>query len=424
MKNHDKYTEEIQDIITKPPHGLIRWGITWIFLITALTIGVSAFIYYPDVVKTNIRIHTVNSPKLIVSKTSGNLVRILTEENQRVHEGQVIGWMESTGDHEQIQKLKDFSYAIRSQFEENWFIQPEFSKSFIKPSQLNLGELKNAYQSFYAQFLIFESTLQQGVFQKRRQYLLQEIQNVTVLRKQLEKQKTLQQEDYQLAELEMKRFENLARNKVISSSEYEKQVSAFLAKQLHLQQMQSSLITNEGTMQARLKELADLDHQIQDEKSKFLQALNTLISQIDDWIQQYLLIATMDGILTYASILKENQFIQTQQKLFYINPGSSGYFGEIQVPQYNLGKVSEGQNVLIKLDSYPYEEFGMMRGKISQFNYIPVQDSLFIARIQLDSNSFDPRIQLRPGLSGVCEIITEEANLLSRLYRNIIRILR
>jgi hypothetical protein len=31
--------------------------------------------------------------------------------------------------------------------------------------------------------------------------------------------------------------------------------------------------------------------------------------------------------------------------------------------QNNMGKVKEGQEVLVKLKSYPFEEYGMIRGR-------------------------------------------------------------
>lgn len=115
MEKEQIYTEEIQDIIGKPPHGLVRWGITWVFLLIIAIIGLSAFIYYPDIVKAPMRIHTTHSPKVLVSKLSGHIVRLPMEENTWVRSGQVIAWMESTGDHMQVQRLSEGLIAFREQ---------------------------------------------------------------------------------------------------------------------------------------------------------------------------------------------------------------------------------------------------------------------------------------------------------------------
>lgn len=424
MEKEQIHTEDLQDIIGKPPHGLVRWGITWVFVLIVVIVGLSAFIYYPDIVKAPIRIHTTNSPKAVVSRLSAHLVRLLAAENAWVEAGQAIAWIESTGDHRQIQELADALIAFREQFQQSHADQPIFPASFTDPTRLKLGEVQNAYQSFYTQFLTYKSTQDQGIFEKRRHYLHQEITNVRSQRKQLEAQRTLQQQEFELAASEMNRYRTLAEKKVISTSEYEKQQSSFIAKQQPLQQTHSALITNEGNMQARMKDLADLDHQIQEERSKFQQALNSMISQIEEWKKQYVLVAPVDGTLVYVGIVEENQLIIAGQELFFITPDSQGYFGEVIIPQNNLGKVKSGQKVLVKLNSYPYEEFGVIEGRLSHFNYVPVRDSIFLARVELILHTMDNRIHLRPGLYGVGEIITEDASLLSRLYRNVIKIVK
>lgn len=137
-----------------------------------------------------------------------------------------------------------------------------------------------------------------------------------------------------------------------------------------------------------------------------------------------MLIAPVDGTLVYAGIVEENQLITAGQELFFITPESDGHFGEITIPQHNLGKVRNGQKVLVKLNSYPYAEFGIIEGRISHFNYVPVRDSIFLARVELDPHTVEERIHLRPGLYGEGEIITEDASLLSRLYRNIVNIIK
>lgn len=424
MEREQVHTEDIQDIIGRPPHGLVRWGITWVFLLILAIVGLSAFIYYPDLVKAPVRVHTTNSPKMIVSKLSGHLVGLMAEENAWVEAGSVIAWMESTADHVQVHALSDALIRFRDQLQQNPDVPPVFPPALMNPESLRLGEVQQAYQSFYTQFLTYKSTLDQGIFEKRKHYLQQEITNVRNQRAQLESQKLLQEEDFNLATSEMNRYRTLAEKKVISASEYEKQQSSYIAKQHPLQQTQSALIANEGNLQARLKDIADLDHQIQESRFLFLQALNGIISQMEEWEKQYVLTAPVAGTLTYAGIIEENQFVSAGQELFWVTPESDGHFAEINIPQHNLGKVKNGQKVLVKLNSYPFEEFGIIEGRISHFNYVPVRDSIFLARIDLDPRTVESRIQLRPGLLGEGEIITEDASLLTRLYRNVIHIIK
>ncbi|HVW12397.1 MAG TPA: hypothetical protein VHB54_01160 [Mucilaginibacter sp.] len=51
-----RHSDEIQDIMTKVPSGLIRWGMTCFLLIFLLMVGLAAFIKYPDIITTSVKI--------------------------------------------------------------------------------------------------------------------------------------------------------------------------------------------------------------------------------------------------------------------------------------------------------------------------------------------------------------------------------
>jgi multidrug efflux pump subunit AcrA (membrane-fusion protein) len=91
-----RHTEDMQDIITKVPSWILRWGITLFFGILVLIIGLSAFIRYPDIVNARLQIQSPNSPKPIISTISGKLVKLLVIENEMVKSGQPLAYLEST----------------------------------------------------------------------------------------------------------------------------------------------------------------------------------------------------------------------------------------------------------------------------------------------------------------------------------------
>ena len=60
-----------------------------------------------------------------------------------------------------------------------------------------------------------------------------------------------------------------------------------------------------------------------------------------------------------------------------MEPPGSNYQGLLKIPQANFGKLAEGQTVLIKLDGYPYWEYGMVEGNLSRLSATPGRDSLY-----------------------------------------------
>lgn len=55
------HCDEVQEVMGEIPSWIVRWGITVIFAIVVALIVGSHFFYYPDVVKTDIRITTTEA---------------------------------------------------------------------------------------------------------------------------------------------------------------------------------------------------------------------------------------------------------------------------------------------------------------------------------------------------------------------------
>src|SRR5690606_2236299 len=112
------------------------------------------------------------------------------------------------------------------------------------------------------------------------------------------------------------------------------------------------------------------------------------------------------------------------EELFYIYSENSNYFGEMHLPQRDFGKIKEGQDVLIKVRSYPYEEYGYIQGKIKTISDIPVRDSIFLSRVEIYRNPQDSLIKLRPGTLADADVITNDQTILYRIWKNVIKSLK
>ncbi len=60
-------SEEMQDILSRTPNWMIRWGTILIFAIILMLFFVSWFIKYPDIVTTAIVITTAIPPEKLVA---------------------------------------------------------------------------------------------------------------------------------------------------------------------------------------------------------------------------------------------------------------------------------------------------------------------------------------------------------------------
>jgi multidrug efflux pump subunit AcrA (membrane-fusion protein) len=380
-----------------------------------------AFIEYPDIVRVNLKVNSLNSPKQVLAKQDGKLAALLVHEGQMVNQDQPLAYFETTGTPIDVIKLSKELKSIQTKL---LTLNTQLAEL---PTNLNLGELQSAYQSFYQEYLQYKSTQSNGYYLKRMAFLQKDLRDISALKQQILQQQTVQLKEYANQESEYKAYQKLYKNNVISRSEFAQQENRYLNSKYPLQQTEASILNNAGSYTSKEKELLDLQHTINDEKGKFAQSLKQCLMETDSWIFKYILRAPVSGKLSFAGIVQQNQNVLINQELFVINPGNTDFFGEVQIPQYNMGKIEIGERALIKLRSYPFEQYGMIRGRLSYISDVAYRDSVFVAKISFDhfeNKDQNRKITLKNGMQGEAEIVTEESSLLRRFFRNITKIIK
>lgn len=415
-------SEEVNEIITAVPSWILRRGISLIFLVLILIIVLSAFIRYPDIVKTSLKITSLNSPKPVISHQQGKLVKILIKDGEQVADKQPLAFIESTANHTDVIKFAEKLKLLQQKLNTAQVIK----SADFETTGLNLGELQNSYQSFYQEYLAFINTQKGGFYLTQKNYLAQDLAEIRKLQNQIKKQQIIQQQEYANAEEEYAAYQKLKSKNVISNSEFKQQENKYLASKYPLQQSATALLNNNSSYLAKEKEIATLENTIKEQQHKFRQALSSMVNETDVWMMKYVILSPLAGKIGYACILQENQNVAMNQELFIVNPGNTNFFGEVQIPQYNMGKVSLGQRTLVKMRSFPFEEYGIINGKISYITDVALRDSVFIAKI--DFINFEQKdksqpIILKNGMMADAEIITRESSLLQRFLRNMTKML-
>ena len=95
-------SEEVQDILTKVPNWMIRWGTFLIFGIILLLLFTSWFIRYPDVVTSEIIITTNTPPEKLVAKVNGKIQAILIEDKANVKANTPLAVIENSANYKDV----------------------------------------------------------------------------------------------------------------------------------------------------------------------------------------------------------------------------------------------------------------------------------------------------------------------------------
>lgn len=415
---------EVQEIIGRPPHWLVRWGITAFFGVLGLVLLSAWTIKYPETIDTPVKLTAINAPKTVQSRIRGKLVRLLADNNRRVQKGQILGWLESTASHRQVLDLSTKVDSMRK-----WLTAGKMGKieSLSFEDYSDLGELQNTFQTFEQAYRTFISYLPGRFYSRKQQQLKQEVAYNQMLLKQLKLQKELQQSDLQLTRKEYEAQKKLADRNLVAPLEIARKKGDLRAARLPLLQTESAIIRNHSQQIAKKQKFMELNRQIAQQKSIFLQALNSLQSAIDAWKEKYLLSAPVSGKFIYGGILQENQTLRAGQKVGYIQPGNTHFFGELRISQHSFGKIFQGQKVLVRLSGYPYQEFGSVEGRLDYLSDVPVRDSIFVGKVSFPkgfTTNYGKTLSPRNGLMGNAQIITEDMTLLERFYNNIAKQIR
>ena len=206
-------SEVMQEIVSDKPGFLIRWGNIF-FLVILLMVGIACwFIKYPDTIQAPAKLTSINVPKPVLSLIDGKLIKLSITENQLVHKGEILGYIESTANHEEILLLAANLDSVQVML--NNGNGDQVGKYFSGTTAL-MGELQTSYQIFLQAYLSFENYLSDGFYLKKRAMLVKDKNNLLKLYNNLNQQRELQEQDLALIQKTFEANESLKKDKVIS----------------------------------------------------------------------------------------------------------------------------------------------------------------------------------------------------------------
>lgn len=423
MENKELFrqSEAVVSLINTEPSFIVRRGISILFSFLVLVLVLSCFVRYPDIVVANARIITVNGPKAVLSKQSGRIVKLIQQEGQRIKQNQELFYIESLADHQTVLRLEKILDSMLVLVNRGEFDRLSQLWTLSEQNIVKYGELQQMHQLFMTSYYSLRDNLPGGRLMSKRDFLYKDIQYKEKLLKTLAIQKELQTEDLSLARRSYKMHDTLYSQRVISGFDLRNQRSQLLNKELVLPQADVALLNLQIQMGVTSEDLKELTIQIENEKRLFIQALNIYRSQIQEWKQKFVITAPVAGTLSYSSFFEENQQVSSGQVVGFISSFSKDYVLEMTIPQFNFGKVTVGQTVLLKFPSYPVQEFGVIKGKIASIKEIPM-DSGYLAKVVLDGKlitSHQKSIAFTEGLTARAEIITQPKRLIQRIIGTI-----
>jgi hypothetical protein len=398
-------SEEVQEIISHVPNSLLRWGLSVIFMVLLALLSITWFIKYPDLLSAPVVITTTPAPVNLVSRTAGKIT-LLKQDNQLCQPGEVVAFIQSNAEMTAVLDLEQKLVHNKLELETTG----------------SLGDLQPYFSAYInsqkARSIFYETKS----YEKQIAQLQRQLATYKKLSATLTGQQKLLKQETALALQKFKTDSLLYSQKVIASIDFNAAQTTWLQQQRASENIKTNLFTNELQTNQLEREVATLQIQETAEEQKLTltetNAYNELLAQINKWKETYLITAPGKGTLSYLGFLENELFIEPGKSLFSIIPEQGKLMARAELPIFGSGKVKVGQQVNIRLENYPFEQFGLLRGSIISISEIPNEQKYFVT-IELPQKlitSQNKAIAFKQQLTGTTEIITEDLRLLERFF--------
>ena len=417
LDNIELRSEEVQEILTRVPHWMIRWGNILFLLLILMLLGVSWFVKYPDIINSEALVTTQIPPQKEYAKTTGKLNTILVADNESVKEDQALAILENTANYQDVYKLKSTIDTITVN-----------SKSFHFPIDslpiLFLGNIDSQFALFENNYNLYKLNKDLEPFSNEAMANRYSISELNRRLQSLKSQRDNNKIELEYNLLDLNRHKSLYEKGVISAQTYENKQLEYSRAERGYKNFEASISqVREGISNANRTSRGTEINRVKEEMTllkNVIQSFNQLKKAIKDWEFQYVLKSNINGNVSFLNYWDTNQTVNQGDLVFTIIPSeNASYIAKLKTPAQNSGKIKIGQKVNIKLENYPDTEFGVLNGKIKSMSLIPDKDGLYYIDVELPDKmitSYNKQVEFKQEMRGIAEIITEDLRLIERFF--------
>ncbi|MCU0389858.1 MAG: HlyD family secretion protein [Thermoflexibacter sp.] len=416
IKDLEFRSEEAQEVLTRMPSWIIRWGMTVVFLVVAVLLIISFLVKYPDTIQAKVNITTQFLPAHIVAKRNGKIERLFVKEKQSVEVGEYLVLLENSANYEDMLKVKEWFKRFHIQLIKTNILTAPLS------DKVNLGMVQNSYAALLKEMREYKFFTIKEFDANKIIQLNEQITSYEVLKARLAEQKKIMQSAFRLT---TKKYENdklFLKKEMISQLEFDNNEKQYLKEKYDLENIEIQIINTQIKIQELEKQVLELSqHQEQNDNDQLDNlkklALN-LEADLSEWEENYLLKAPIEGQISFFRFWSEKQYVEEGTEILYVKPDNQELLGYAHVSSDNFGKIKVGQAARIRLDGYPFKEFGIVHAEVVSKSAI-AKEGKYMVKLNLPhglKTSYDRELEFTQEMQGEVRIITEDLRLIERIF--------
>lgn len=413
----DKYSEEVQDIVDRMPTRWCFWVAGIMLAIVMVFLALAWIIRYPDTVDGYVSITGFEAPVRLVSHTGGRL-HLLKNQGERIARKDPIALIENGAVYKDVIKLKNFLDSKG---------KTPIDKNLV------IGELTESYNSYLIAKDHWERLAASERHANMRKSVESQIKANQEVVLQIRQSMDIKSKVRTNYHKEYRRDSSLASKGLISQSQLENTQNAYLQQLDAEVALKNSLLSKQSEISTSRMEIArshiEEAESLEEAYVSMMVKRNILKTQLRLWEEKYLITAPIDGELQYLGFWRENVAVQSGMELFSVLPPHNNLIGEADIPAHGVGKIRIGQEVNVKLDEYPYDEFGLLKGVVKRIAPLSKkkqgnEPTTETYQVQISfpngaRTNFGRYLDLNFESKGSAEIITAPKRLIQRLFDNL-----
>lgn len=429
-KNMELRSEEVREILGTPPNWLIRRGMLVISLVILGLLVLCWFFRYPDIIRARVVIHSQNPPYTVFSKATGKLDHLLVTDHQPVRKGELLGIIENPADYEDVYQLMNQLDSVSKNLSTQ-----EFLSEVVLNGDYHLGQVQSYYTAFITSLDEYINTQKFNIYEEKALSLKRQAIDLEKYLQQLISQVGILDKKVVISRRQLSRDSLLFQQKAISETDLEKSRSEFLNHELNHRTAAATVVNTRMQLSQVHRQISEFQTQKSMQQNELFSTLKekfeNLMNQLRVWEQVYVLKTPVSGRVTFNNVWTANQQIVEGTAVFSVVPDDDQELvGRILLPISGSGKVKINQKVNIKLDNYPYLEFGMLQGRITNISLVPVasdKGDYYTALVLLNQGlvtNYNRTLPFSQEMQGTAEIITENRRLLVRMVAPLVSLYR
>lgn len=426
-KTTARRNEEISDIIDRMPSRFGKHIAIAVLILASLIITFGWVIKYPDVVSGQITINSDAAPVKLIAGSSGKINLQNTHPRDTVREGDYIAVIQNSANTADVQHIA----GLLADFNPHVPISPQWADSL--PEKLSLGELNLKYFTFLSAVKALRDYARDNTYEQQIKSLEEYIHWQRLLLKQTTADTATTRAKVDMLSKWLKRQDRLYSKDMIPEKEYDDFRASWLNtyaedRQLHrsITSLHAQIAEAEGNLNLLRTQQAETER---DMHINLFSAYNDLVDNIKTWEQKYTFKAPINGQVEFLQFLANNQYLQAGEEIFSIVPSRNAIFGQMLLPATGAGKIKPGSPVIIKLDNYPYLEYGTIDGRVASVSLVTKDEEVagthvatYLITIELPqglTTNYGQSLDFKHEIQGSAEIITNDRRLIERLFDNL-----